>query len=722
MESTPPDLQAKYQKLAAEYSKIRAQASVLKKAVVDEQTKTADLKDLLKEKEQSLRKADQEMESLNFRNQQLTKRSKYKKGKKANHETSNNDFSQLVDEELAKQMAQNANLVIQLQEKDDEQSRQARQFMERITNLEQEVQQLQKSSADIEVKYQAKLKELSSKKQSLTESVSDQEKDVQKYSVQVAALGKQQEQLKAELDSKLITEARIISKQIQSIDKDISSLQQQEWALQVISQVGCFICDLTSQLSDFHTHCEHRLHLVFDSMSPIERKLSGHLKENARYLRALEQGYKEFQAGVHSGEVISLETIPSLNCFAEKLDKYNSYLQKLLPYQLLSLNEENSLSHYGEALKEKNNQLGDQTLLFASSFMKLTNYIKLLASQSQETQPHSYSSQNRFLEEVLAALGALHSYTSALSVIFKEKIQLECDIPNSSEQLSSTNKYLVDSLVAMVNTIKEIQTVLLGNRDKIFNERKLSLKIHLDFLNSPGSIQTGTSQKESQQQQQDKSHRGSSRKEALGEQLQNAQQRLTQLEQDREHWKQEFQLLQMKHIKEQKKNQELEEQLHLSSRSSATTPQSEGSAEKVEKLHKQSKENSAHASPAHSAEVPTEQATSTPAILTGLLGQITCPFVTSTEIEAREEEVKVYFTERINQLVAEKQLYDGKSVSLRSELQEELHTTKHNYETQLSLMSEHLANMNDKLAIQKDEIDQLKYQLGQKVAKKGKQK
>ena len=53
---------------------MRAQAAVLKKAVVDEQSRSSDLRDTLKEKEQSLRKAEQEMDSLTFRNQQLTKR------------------------------------------------------------------------------------------------------------------------------------------------------------------------------------------------------------------------------------------------------------------------------------------------------------------------------------------------------------------------------------------------------------------------------------------------------------------------------------------------------------------------------------------------------------------------------------------------------------------------------------------------------------------------
>lgn len=47
---------------------------MLKKAVLEEQTRNAELRDILKEKEQILRKAEQEMDSLTFRNQQLTKR------------------------------------------------------------------------------------------------------------------------------------------------------------------------------------------------------------------------------------------------------------------------------------------------------------------------------------------------------------------------------------------------------------------------------------------------------------------------------------------------------------------------------------------------------------------------------------------------------------------------------------------------------------------------
>lgn len=53
---------------------IRSQFGLLKKAVIDEQNQSAELKEILRTKDQNLRKAEQELDSLNFRNQQLTKR------------------------------------------------------------------------------------------------------------------------------------------------------------------------------------------------------------------------------------------------------------------------------------------------------------------------------------------------------------------------------------------------------------------------------------------------------------------------------------------------------------------------------------------------------------------------------------------------------------------------------------------------------------------------
>lgn len=47
---------------------------VLKKGVLDEQAKSNELRDVLKEKEKALRRGELEIDSLTFRNQQLTRR------------------------------------------------------------------------------------------------------------------------------------------------------------------------------------------------------------------------------------------------------------------------------------------------------------------------------------------------------------------------------------------------------------------------------------------------------------------------------------------------------------------------------------------------------------------------------------------------------------------------------------------------------------------------
>lgn len=67
-------LEAKYRKLASEYSKLRAQASVLKTAVIEEQGKSSTLREALRQRETSLRRSEHEVDSLGFRNKQLERR------------------------------------------------------------------------------------------------------------------------------------------------------------------------------------------------------------------------------------------------------------------------------------------------------------------------------------------------------------------------------------------------------------------------------------------------------------------------------------------------------------------------------------------------------------------------------------------------------------------------------------------------------------------------
>jgi protein phosphatase 1 regulatory subunit 21 len=95
---------------------------VLKKAVLDEQARNNELKDVVKKHEQKIRKHDQEMESVTFRNEQLTKRisvlqqelqvnSHVKKGKNKSTENILQSDTSVLDEELQKKILENAQLV-----------------------------------------------------------------------------------------------------------------------------------------------------------------------------------------------------------------------------------------------------------------------------------------------------------------------------------------------------------------------------------------------------------------------------------------------------------------------------------------------------------------------------------------------------------------------------------------------------------------------------------
>lgn len=71
---------------------------------------------------------------------------------------------------------------------------------------------------------------------------------------------------------------------------------------------------------------------------------------------------------------------------------------------------------------------------------------------------------------------------------------------------------------------------------------------------------------------------------------------------------------------------------------------------------------------------------------------------------------------RLDQLIQDKIESDERIQELLNKqrsLQEELQITSHNYEQQLSTMSEHLADLNDKYTEQCELIQQLMYQINQ---------
>lgn len=197
-----PNLEERYTKLAAEYSKViqivlsrksalefinlffgfqlRAQAGVLKRAVLEEQNKNSSLRDAVRDNETNLRRAEQEIDSLGFRNKQLEHRvaslqddlnkdasKKMGKNTKSKDKTSNANSShvsiepssQVLSEEFQKKIFECAQLTSAMSDKDTEIQLQAN----RIAELENLLRSMNDEQTDTEAKLRKEVERLTVK-------------------------------------------------------------------------------------------------------------------------------------------------------------------------------------------------------------------------------------------------------------------------------------------------------------------------------------------------------------------------------------------------------------------------------------------------------------------------------------------------------------------------------------------------------------------------------
>ncbi|ALC47306.1 CG6607 [Drosophila busckii] len=177
MDGTVPE--AKYQKLASEYSKLRAQAQVLKKAVIDEQAKEGNLREQLQQSATALRRTEQEVDSLGFRNKQLESRvsqlqqelTVYEQarkkepsrrgllgGSRQEPEAPSTNAAQeaLIFEELQKKIMENAQLTSLI----DDKQRDLDLHTERIAALEQKLEKRTSDQNELEKRLRKELETL----------------------------------------------------------------------------------------------------------------------------------------------------------------------------------------------------------------------------------------------------------------------------------------------------------------------------------------------------------------------------------------------------------------------------------------------------------------------------------------------------------------------------------------------------------------------------------
>lgn len=167
---------------------IRAQAKILKTAVIEEQTRNADIREQLKEKEVELRRAEQELDSLSFRNQQLTKRitvlqeeldktqckPKKNRSKSSENKTQapNSQNHHILDEEFQKKIIENAQLLSQIADKDNE----IDALREEIKFFENKLTQCEKSKLALEIHYREIIDKFERERDDLQRKLSEKQR------------------------------------------------------------------------------------------------------------------------------------------------------------------------------------------------------------------------------------------------------------------------------------------------------------------------------------------------------------------------------------------------------------------------------------------------------------------------------------------------------------------------------------------------------------------
>uniref|UniRef100_A0A8C7TBA7 Protein phosphatase 1 regulatory subunit 21 n=1 Tax=Oncorhynchus mykiss TaxID=8022 RepID=A0A8C7TBA7_ONCMY len=654
---------------------LRAQNQVLKKGVVDEQASSTSLKDQVKQREQSLRKVEQEMDSLTFRNQQLAKRvellqeelsaseAKGKKSKNKGDSPSQQGLQQtqsVFDEDLQKKIQENERLHIQFYEADEQHRQQESQLKVQLEELERDHEQHQAIVDGLTSKYMDTIERLQSDKARL----------------EVRGRG------------------------------------------DVAGQALGFVQDIVAALLNFHSYTEQRVHIYpldssIEPISPLNQKFSQYLHENAAYVRPLEEGLVQLHQSITEDTVTVLETVGKLKDFADHFTSYTHFLQKILPYQLKSLEEECWTPLCTSSLTSKNQELQSDMKRITSLFDKLHSYISLLALPSELTQ--------RTEVRGLTAPKSVRlnpSVSTEMSTHYSQKASLEQELSTITQKLRTTNECLLASLGSLTSSTGKIATFFSNNLDFFTSSTGYSPRGGAGALNPlQAESMLGNKKKASDYMHAIRKPRpetvpyreallhrrvltsSTESREGLTQQVVASQEKIARLEQEKEHWLLEAQLGRVRLEKESQRIHDLETQL-----SSAL---------------------GGGGSPAHSL----GQA---PVVVLSVCLQV-------GDEESREQLIKTHYMARVGELTTQLQVSDSKAVNFHAEcralakrlaiaeksretlteeiklanqnitrLQDELATTKRSYKEQLSMMSDHLCSMNETLSKQREEIDTLK--------------
>lgn len=677
------DLQNKYQILASEFSKVRGQVTVLKKAVIDEQSKNQQLKDDLNQKDQNLRRNVQEIETLSFLNTQLKSRleilqqelndfeanSKLKKSNNNKFSHSNTFNDSVLAQELELKIQQYENIQrriydLEKQINDNE--------IERVNNRST-IEQLQNQMSEMQENHQ--------------KTRDEHERILKQFKQENQLLN---EQIKQHLTDQQSTTNQIIQTRKTSTSKSSSESTQPELFLYK------YLVAWRDAFAELTIYIEERLKNNNRSLENNEKM--------SQIVKAFQQHSENFLVELKI-RLFDGKNQGTSTDFAELFSMFVSSCEKVLVFAIKSVCDEpktNSISDNQEKTYSKISKLNEILhKLFekwAENLSKLrllsVGIIQLISSSTKSDEIDSNLSQ------ILSAFQTGAIIHCDLDKNYNDKLCLEYELNLSPVHLTTTDECILAALRKLSSLEQQISQLIREHQIYLF-EYQIRQK---DIAENEQEVVI-QSEEDSHQQLIDVHKK---------QILYNAE-TIGVLEQEKEHWRLEYQLLKIKFEKMRDDHSKQIESLKDKSISHETLQQTTTNNTTV-------------------ADYRDERSNSDPP-------------------SEREMLIKQYYSQKIVNLETKLQLANGKGIAFYNELanihqrlkyskdqegkyrseidqsqqelnqmRDELATTTKGYEEQIAMMSDHLASMNEQITSQNEKIDKLNQQLhfNSKDGKKGK--
>lgn len=402
------ELSQRYLKLFQQYSRLKAQHAVLKKAVIKEQASNVALQGNVKEKEKELRKLQEQLDLLAFHNERLTKRIQAVQDseQKGNHfsllggsvKKELEKSAQALDEanmDLERKIEENEKLHEELTERQFEFTESINTLLQQIQDLEKKVNDLQDENANLQAE---------SRNGSGSGAGTDQPEHGQYLSAEIESLKKELKEksdlLEAKTQQAQQNDIQMVS-EIQSLRAillaKVGSMKKQEFSLYNIvpaasdalkaleTQANQYILsngdktDMKELPSDIaeklaisaETYSQELLNLLKqlddtkaeldklrkekeDELLHTKEKNQQHTQEFEQQIQAQNVKIEGLLATIETNQKSQADAVNSLEAINKKLEDENKQLQKELELQKSSLeNAQKELNDTKELMKSK---------------------------------------------------------------------------------------------------------------------------------------------------------------------------------------------------------------------------------------------------------------------------------------------------------------------------------------------------------------------------------